>query len=180
LAIGVETGSESVRNHMNKRFDNKDLDYTMDMLEKYNITCVFLMIVGYPTESQCDFQETLDMFTKYKRLAPHIITDINIGSTLSILPGTPLYNQSKDLGIELDKHENNWIAWNNPDLTLEVRLARRQELKQHVTDLGYQLKRDSAEHMMQILDSNMHMFKKRTDIKKLIRLKNTNESRSTI
>ena len=37
MAIGVETGSDSVRMHMNKKFNNADLDYTMSMLEKYNI-----------------------------------------------------------------------------------------------------------------------------------------------
>lgn len=171
LFIGVETGSDRVRTHMNKKFSNDDLDYTMTMLEKYKITCVFLMIVGYPTETQQDFQDTLDMFTKYRHLAPHIIADINIGSTLAILPGTPLHHHAEDFNIELDKYENNWVAWDNPDLTLDKRLERRQQLRQHVLDLGYHLNQDSTEHMLQILNKNKEMFQKRIELKKILRIK---------
>ena len=171
LAIGVETGSDSVRMHMNKKFNNADLDYTMSMLEKYNITCSFLMIVGYPTETDKDFQETLDMFARYKHLT-HIITNINIGSTLGILPGTPLYNNAKEYNIELDKYENNWIAFDNPELTLEKRIQRRHILKDHVLNLGYTIPTDSTEHMLKILGANKEMFSKRLQLKKMIRLRN--------
>ena len=171
LAIGVETGSNSVRTHMNKKFSNEDLDYTMTMLDKYKITCTFLMIVGYPTETDEDFQETLDMFIRYKKYT-HIITNINIGSTLGILPGTPLYNNSEQFNIEVDKYENNWIALDNPELTLEKRIQRRYILKEHVLKLGYQIPVDSTEHMLTILDKNKDMFEKRLTIKKMIRIKN--------
>jgi radical SAM superfamily enzyme YgiQ (UPF0313 family) len=171
LSIGVETGSDKVRLHMNKKFTNEDLDYTMTMLDKYNITCSFLMIVGYPTETDSDFQATLDMFTRYKHLT-HIITDINIGSTLGILPGTPLHNDAKKYNIEVDKYENNWIAWNNQSLTLEKRIQRRGVLKDHVLNLGYKIPVDSSEHMLKILDNQKNMFNKRLEIKKMVRLRN--------
>jgi radical SAM superfamily enzyme YgiQ (UPF0313 family) len=171
LGIGVETGSDKVRLHMNKKFTNEDLDYTMTMLEKYNITCSFLMVVGYPTETDADFQATLDMFTRYKHLT-HIITDINIGSTLGILPGTPLHNDAKKYNIEVDKYENNWIAWDNQSLTLEKRIQRRGVLKDHVLNLGYKIPVDSADHMLKILDDQKDMFNKRLNIKKMIRLRN--------
>ena len=171
LAIGVETGSDSVRLHMNKKFTNKDLDYTMTMLDKYKISCTFLMIVGYPTETEKDFQETLDMFTRYKQYT-HIITNINIGSTLGILPGTPLYINAKQFNIEVDKYENNWIALDNPELTLEKRIQRRHILKDHVLKLGYTIPVDSTEHMLKILDNQKEMFATRRKIKKMIRIKN--------
>jgi len=171
LFIGVETGSESVRAHMNKKFTNADLDYTMNMLDKYKITCNFLMIVGYPTETEKDFQETLDMFTRYKKYT-HIITNINIGSTLGILPGTPLYNNSKQFNIEVDKYENNWVAFDNPTLTLEKRIQRRHILKKHVLDLGYTIPVDSTEHMLTILDNNKDMFETRRKLKRMIQVKN--------
>ena len=132
------------------------------------------MVVGYPTETDSDFEDTLNMFVKYNKLAPHIIIDVNIGSTLGILPGTPLYNHANELHIELDKYENNWVALDNLDLTLEKRLDRRKKLKKHLLDHGYHLNRDSTEHMMQILDDNKEMFKKRLDIKRMIRIKNAN------
>ena len=172
LAIGVETGSDAVRLHMNKKFTNQDLDYTMQMMAKYGITCQFLMIVGYPTETDQDFQDTLDMFTKYQHLAGTVITSVTIGSTLGILPGTPLYHRAELYNIELDKYENNWIARDNPELTLEKRLHRRTALKQHLESLHFPME-DSAEHVLKILNSNQEMFKKRHELKRLIKIKQT-------
>ena len=94
---------------MNKKFTNADLDYTMEMLDKYNVTCVFLMVFGYPTETEQDFQDTLDMFKRYTPLANRIIDNINFGATLGILPGTPLYNNAHVYNLELDTHENNLV-----------------------------------------------------------------------
>ena len=170
LAIGVETGSDTVRLHMNKKFNNSDLDYTMQMLDKYSITCQFLMIVGYPTETDQDFQDTLDMFTKYQHLSQRVITAVTIGSTLGILPGTPLYHHAEQHNIELDKYENNWHANDNPELTLEKRLQRRAILKQHVESLGYSTN-ESSNHVIQLLDNNREMFKKRHELKRLIKIK---------
>lgn len=171
LAIGVETGSDRVRLHMNKKFSNKDLDYTMQMLKKYNITCVILMIVGYPTETDDDFQETLEMFNRYKEYMP-IIEHVSIGSTLGILQGTPLYKNAEKFNIEIDTHENNWVARDNKDLTLSKRIEWRHHLKNHLLNLGYSLGRDSAEHMLKILDENKERFDKRIKIKEMIRIKN--------
>ena len=171
LAIGVETGSDQVRAHMNKKFTNADLDYTMEMLDKYNITCIFLMISGYPTETEKDFQDTLDMLKKYSPLANRIIKDITLGSTLGILPGTPLYVNAHRFNIELDKHENNWINWDNPTLDLKERIRRRNYTKEYALSLGYQLEQDTSEHMLQILENNISNFEKRNKIKKIINLK---------
>jgi radical SAM superfamily enzyme YgiQ (UPF0313 family) len=171
LAIGVETGSDRVRLHMNKKFSNHDLDYTMSMLSKYNITCQFLMIVGYPTETDQDFQDSLDMFSRYQRYISNI-TSVIIGSTLGILPGTPLYNTAEQSNILIDKYENNWVALDNPELTLTKRIQRRQILHEHLLKLGYNVPKDSTEHMMQILKDNKEMFDKRLAIKKLMRIRN--------
>ena len=171
LAIGVETGSDTVREHMNKRFTNADLDYTMTMLDKYNITCVFLMIFGYPTETEQDFQDTLDMFKKYSPLANRIIKNINFGSTLGILPGTPLYHNAHQFGIEIDKHENNWINWDNPNLDLMERIRRRNYAREYAISVGYCLDQDTSEHVLQLLETKIPIFNKRNKIKKLIRVK---------
>lgn len=171
LAIGVETGSDRVRQHMNKKFTNQDLDYTMEMLDRYNITCTFLMIFGYPTETEEDFQATLDMFKRYKKYANKIITNINFGSTLGILPGTPLFNNAESLNILIDKHENNWIAFDNESLTLDERIRRRNYAKEYVLSLGYIVPADGQDSMLEILKQHIPVFDKRNKIKKIIRIK---------
>lgn len=170
LYIGIETGSDAVRKHMNKRFTNEDIDYTLEKFKKYNITCNFLMIVGYPTETKDDFQQTLDMFTKYKNYQGSVITRVITGSTLGILPGTPLYDDSLHLNIELDNNENNWIAFNNIELTLEERIARTKKLVSHVRNLGFHVD-DTGSLVLDILSKNINILNKRTKIKKLIKIK---------
>jgi len=170
LAIGVETGSDKVRKHMNKNFTNIDLDYTMEMLEKYNITCVFLMIFGYPTETYSDYQETLNMFTRYKTLANQIIVDISFGSTLGILPNTPLYNQANEYHIELDRYENNWIAHDNLELTVEERIRRRKYAAEFAHQLGY-IFSDKTLSFIKMLEHQLPLFNKRNKLKKLIKIK---------
>jgi hypothetical protein len=82
-----------------------------------------------------------------------------------------LHNKADEYNIQVDKYENNWIAWDNSELTLERRIQRRNILKDHVLNLGYTIPKDSTEHMLKILDNQKDMFKKRLDIKKMIRIK---------
>ena len=67
LLLGVESGSESVRDHMKKLFCNKDMDEFMEQAHANGVGVTFLMIIGYPTETQEDFVDTLRMFKKYKK-----------------------------------------------------------------------------------------------------------------
>lgn len=129
------------------------------------------MIVGYPTETDHDFDDTVNMFTRYQDLANRIIVSVSLGSTLSILPGTPLYHNAAAHNIELDAYENNWISLDNMDLTLEKRLQRREFLAQHLRTLGYSDSR-ADDSMVKMLASNQAMFKKRLLIKKLVTTKN--------
>ena len=168
LAIGVETGSDKVRQHMKKNFSNKDLDDTMEMFSKYNITCKFLMIFGYPTETEEDFQDTLNMFTRYKKYANRVITDVNFGTALTILPGTDLYRHATSYNIVLDKYESNWISNENPDLTFEKRLARRHYARQFVENLGYELKEDFDKFSLQYMENLIPVFNRRNKIKTLM------------
>lgn len=172
LSIGVETGSDNVRKHMNKKFSNADLDYTMEMLDKYNISCKFLMIIGYPTETEEDFNQTLMMFKKYQPLANRIITDIAFGSTLGILEGTPLYKNAHEYNIALDKNEFNWIAKDNPDLTIKERLRRLKIATEYVMSLGYKAS-DGNSGLIKIIEDQIPIFEKRNKIKKIIEIKAT-------
>lgn len=53
--IGVESGSCNVRKHMRKRFSNEDLIKTLENLNRVKIMPCLMFIVGYPTETEEDF-----------------------------------------------------------------------------------------------------------------------------
>lgn len=142
LYVGVETFSESVRMSMDKKFDNDALDFHLQMCGKYGIPNVFLMIVGYPTETIEDHQINLAMLKKYQKYAhAGIIKMITFGFTTSILEHTPLHRQREMLNI-VDEFEDyksfsNWVSLDNPSLTFRERVRRWIELTETAMNLGY-------------------------------------------
>lgn len=144
LEIGVETGSDRLRYEMKKNFLNEDLDSSLEFMSKYSITCAFLMFTGYPTETEDDFAETLAMLTKYQPYANKVINYLELGYLTSVLPGTPLYSESKkDKTMILTKDVHVWYNKSNPPLTFANRLARRKQLEMHASSNGYTLAWDT-------------------------------------
>lgn len=142
LCWGVESGSESVRKHMQKGFTNQDLDYCMEQIHRVGMRCYFFIIVGYPTETETDFQDTLDMFTRFQKYAIEgTLYGVNLGGLASLDDGTPLYKKSKELGIvpiipAEHAHGLNWENKNNP-VSLEERILRRIKLQEHCINLKF-------------------------------------------
>lgn len=142
LAIGVETGSNRLRFDMNKKFTNEDLDYHLEMCQKYKIRNFFLMFVGYPTETREDFEQTLSMLERYQKyLLDGTIVGINHSGIYSLLPDTPVYDHRSEIGIEIindiDATKINWINYTNPNLTIKERVLRDLEFRKKALELRY-------------------------------------------
>jgi hypothetical protein len=141
VALGIESLSENVRDHMKKGFSNADLNYTLEQMHKNNMNCYFLMIVGYPTETLQDFTDGIDQFKIYQKYAlDGTIYGVNLGTTASIDEGTPLFQEFHDLEhSDSSKLGFNWTYPVNPDLTLYERIRRRIVLQETLMDLGYKI-----------------------------------------
>lgn len=141
LAIGVETGSDRLRFDMNKKFTNEDLDYHLDMCDRYGIRNTLLTFVGYPTETREDFTLTLRMLDRYQKyLINNTIIGINHAGVFGLLTDTPIYEQREELGIHIDNVNNsvlNWHNLNNPELTIKERILRDIEFRQYAIKLRY-------------------------------------------
>lgn len=138
VAMGVESLSESVRDHMKKGFNDSDLDYTLSEIHRNNMNCYFLMIVGYPSETLADFEQGLDKFREYKKYAlDGTIYGVNLGTTASIDEGTPLYDDIHREGMDARGYD--WILPNNPDLDIMERIRRRIIMQEVLMDLGYKI-----------------------------------------
>jgi radical SAM superfamily enzyme YgiQ (UPF0313 family) len=133
IYIGIESLDEDVRHHMRKKFSNEDIIYGVKAMEKYNIKGTFLMIVGYVTDTEETIKHQKEMFKILSPYAGTAITKIAVGSTLAILPGTPLAAMAVDLGITLGKNENDWVGQSNQT----TRLQWRKDLIEHCVNLGY-------------------------------------------
>ena len=142
VAMGVESLSESVRDHMKKGFSDADLDYCLEQFHKHDINCYFLILVGYPTETEKDFWDGVNKFREYKKYAlDGTIHGVNLGGTLSIDEGTPLYHMTNELGIDNNngKVGVDWLSASNPTLTFKERIRRRILLQEILMDLGYKI-----------------------------------------
>ena len=146
LNIGVETGSDRLRFDMNKKFTNRDLDHHLEMCQKYGIKNTLLMFVGYPTETEQDFQQTLAMLERYQKyLIDHTVLGIAYTGLFSMLPNTPIYDQRHEIGLEIDQKflidpsqsKLHWKNINNPDLTMKTRILRDLQFRKRALELRY-------------------------------------------
>ena len=146
LDLGIESGSEAVRNHMKKQFSDQDLDEFMEQAHKNNVTLTFLMLLGYPTETHADFIQTLKMFKKYKKYQS-VIKNVILGTTLGILPGTPLAEELTE-DIEMNNGENFWLYKKNPTLDFRERIKRRIILGKECIKMGYNLSNNESNYKL--------------------------------
>lgn len=149
LTIGIESFSESVRNHMKKKFTDEDIEYHLEQCGYWQIPNVFLMITCYPTETLSDHEKNVQDLKKYQKYSKAgVIEFMRWGTTMHIVPDTPIASPSmiEALGIKAPNgndvfHEPGasytWIAESNPDLDVRERIRRRVELHNETTRLGY-------------------------------------------
>jgi len=166
LAMGVESLSEQVRKDMNKGFMNEDIDYTLEQFRLHSINCYFLMIVGYPTETEEHHLETMQNFVKYQGYAiDGTIFGVNLGGTLSIDEGSPLHQDSIHFGLEPTTENEelfglDWTSKENPKLTLLERINRRIDLQELLMDLGYTVW--NGDHQLKRLKASYERIKQNT------------------
>ena len=166
VAMGIESLSEQIRKDMNKGFLNTDLDYTLEQFRQTGINCYFLMIVGYPTETDEHHIETMQQFTKYQGYAiDGTIFGVNLGGTLSIDEGSPLHKDSIHYGLSPTQNDTelfglDWTSKDNPKLTLLERINRRIELQELLMDLGYTVW--NGDHQLKRLKASYERIKQNT------------------
>lgn len=144
--IGIESASENVRKKMNKLFTNDDMHFMIEQCEKNDIVMCWGMIVGYPGETEDDFQETLDFFSRYSYLnEKNMVNGVDLGPTLMIVEGTPLFEKAASL--EIDNHSPiDWVHKKTGN-TIRVRIDRWMRLREHCLKLGYKVN-DSEINML--------------------------------
>lgn len=171
-SVGIESGSESVRDHIGKKFSNADIDWHFQMSEKYGIKNWLLMMVGYPTETADDFQDTCNLLiNNQKYVINQTILGVNVLDTFSLLPNTPLERVSAELGLyriydDVSAPYVNWYSSSNPSLTLIERSKRFIDLIELMVDLRYPFP-DQVQHYFEHHFNQLEQHK----VKKVIPIK---------
>jgi hypothetical protein len=162
---------------MRKKFSNADIDYHLEQCSRWGIPNVFLMLVGYPTETDSDHQHTLDTIRRYQKYTKTgTIFMIHWGMTMHLFDGTPIMDMVHDLGINFDNNirYNSVFDWTRGSNNLRQRLLRRIEIHELSSKLNYPMPRTFnalmslkkiAEHYRQTIN---HPQKKIIEIKQTL------------
>lgn len=147
LTIGVETGSDRVREHMAKKFTNADLDHEMEQFSRNNIDTVLLFFSSYPTETWEDFLDTLTMWMRYQKYAAdRTIYKMTLGQPYTHHAETPLYLMQDEINLRTGPHSDIlWSLEDNPGLDFIERLVRRAISQEVAVALNLPLARNTPE-----------------------------------
>ena len=139
IQVGIESGSDSVRTHMGKKFSNDDVYYHLDMCSKYSIKNAFLMMSGYPTETLENHHETMQFIKNcQKYLLDETVITLNLNEPFVLLKNTPIDAMKHELGITNEHYTTHFFdIKSNPDSTVKERFRRYIELKKLTIDLKY-------------------------------------------
>lgn len=149
LMVGVESFVDHIRDHLKKKFTNADLEYNLQLAQKYKVPVSLLVIVGYVTETANDHRAQLEWVRQNKHYANNPIVSVRIGSTLGILPGTWLHKHYKELGIVLNSDEV-YQDWTREDIdsTPVIRMQRHDELNNELKINGFRSSYAQDNHML--------------------------------
>jgi radical SAM superfamily enzyme YgiQ (UPF0313 family) len=116
LTIGVESGSDTIREHMKKQFTTADIDHELSEFDRRGIVCVLLFFSCYPTETWNDFLDTVNMFIRYQKYcASGTVYKITLGIPYTHHPQTPLWNMQKEIGLKFNRGSDIlWLLESNP------------------------------------------------------------------
>ena len=127
LVIGVETGSDRIRFEMDKKFLNTDLLYELDAFKTNGVKASALFFPSWPTETEKDFQDSLDLFEKIGRYAQNqTLNSVSLGTHgFSLIDGTPIDHNKEAIGLEQGPMPWLWKCTSNPGLTFWETIRRR-------------------------------------------------------
>ena len=127
ISYGVESGSEKIRNFLQKKITNAKIQTAFALTQSYGIMARAYFIYGCPQETRQTIDETIALIEDIKPLSV-------IFYILDIFPGTRLYEDFKHrLGINddiwLNRTEDIMYFETDPDLTREMILDFGQILR---------------------------------------------------
>ncbi|OGR02261.1 MAG: hypothetical protein A2284_08935 [Deltaproteobacteria bacterium RIFOXYA12_FULL_61_11] len=133
VAFGVEHGSERVLRRMRKRFHAEDVPVVLGRARKAGLHTAINLIVGFPGESEEDFEELLDFLRRHHGG----ISSIGSLNTYTLLVGTQVERKMAEWGIEAPEGwQPSTQFWWDGDTIFEERDRRMQRLSVLLEELG--------------------------------------------
>lgn len=141
LVYGIESGSDNILASMRKLCDTETAAKVIRRTHEAGIKVAINILVGFPGESDQDFERTIDFLEKNSRY----IDRLDGVSSLQIVADTPLQKKTEDFGIVLPEKEAN-DKWFIPDSnTFEIRQKRLAEVLDVAQREGFEVGRTFLE-----------------------------------
>lgn len=139
--IGMESGSERVRDDMKKKFSNDDIDWFSENCEDNGIIQYWLMFVGYPTETEKEFQETLNLLERYRSSIKSGMINVWLSLPMMMTTGGGfLQKHASEYGLEHVINdpwkEHFWTSTMYKDNTFPVRANRWRRFMEKMDDIN--------------------------------------------
>ncbi len=142
LDLGIESGSERLRKQMHKGYTDEQLDWHFEMCHKYGIKNNISIFVGFPTETDEDFEQNLRMLDRYRKYNRGAFNEIQHCGKFVLYTKTYIYNNLDEYNIEITNHNvepMEWVCTTNPGNTYEKRLERESTFLEYAKKLGYKI-----------------------------------------
>ena len=137
LSLGVESVVERVRNKLGKNFCNEDIDWHLEMAQKYNVRIILMIITGYPTETKEDWEYTKQWF---KDRAHYAKTIARLFLTpIGILSGTGLERNFHSLDLIKIPTSASYTVWETKTISYSERMAYNADLNSLCSEIGFNL-----------------------------------------
>jgi anaerobic magnesium-protoporphyrin IX monomethyl ester cyclase len=147
ISYGVESGSEKIRDMLNKNIKTDDIRRAFTLTTMYGILARAYFIYGSPGESWETIQETIDLIYEIKPLS--IIFYI-----LDIFPGTALYEDFKQ---RTKLNDDVWLKQIEDIMYFE---SDSQLSKDMILAFGQKLRSDYYSHLQEFADAVQLVDKK--------------------
>lgn len=109
LKFGAESGSQRILNLMQKGITVQQTLDTNQRCKRLGIIPVFGLMIGYPTETFDEINETIDLCFRIKRENPE--AQFETMACYTPLPGTPDFNLALKHGLKPPQSLEEWADW---------------------------------------------------------------------
>lgn len=119
LKFGAESGSNRILDLMQKGIHWEDTVKANLRAKRAGITPAFALMIGFPTETFDDINQTIDLFVRLKKDNPQ--AEFEVIGTYTALPETPLYKLALAHGLRPPTTLAGWIDWLSDEYDIEGR-----------------------------------------------------------
>lgn len=171
LKVGIESGSERIRHDMKKKFSNEDIDWFAVNCAKYNIKQLWLMFTGYPTETEEDFQKTIELLERNRHLAEQGLIAVHLSLPMMLTNNSGfMRNYAEHYGLEHNADDSwsdfFWTSSKHVENTFEVRVDRWRRFMNKIDECGYTNPSQRQTEKFAELDGLVRIFNEYKNAKK--------------